>query len=107
MKKLFVTLLASALLAPVFLHAQGPALNSGNLPKPGKKITYLPADTSDVLPGPSGENVTWDFTQLSDLPLDKPLVIEYMDPVPTPYSSDFPEATMAVETPGGNPQIPG
>lgn len=65
--------------------------NNGNVPGDVKSIRR--ADTTDIIQGASGLNVTWDFSKLV-IGLDIQTVT-YLNPKTTPYADTFPAATVA------------
>lgn len=74
------------------LFAQ-PTLTSSSAPTPGLVVYSQGCDTTAVLPGSSGANVTWDFANL--IPDSIPLATTYVDPATTQYGSYFPTSTVA------------
>ncbi len=92
MKKV-VTLFASALLSISGLKAQ-PILDNTVFPIIGDSVNYISlSDGQSVLPGITGSNVTWDFSNLNLTGSN--FLVTYMDPSSTGNSSLFPEANIA------------
>lgn len=94
MNKLILPLLCFLYLYCTSIYAQ-PTLNNSVFPIIGdvSEYKYL-SSGQDILPGNSGINLTWDF---SNLVLDwSTTTISYLEPSTTPYFNSFPEANMAV-----------
>jgi hypothetical protein len=70
--------------------AAQPIITHGIIPVAGDKTTMY-VDTTPPLPGLSGANLTWNF---SNLDLHYPVERFYKTPDATTYSSDFPSATL-------------
>jgi hypothetical protein len=93
MKRLFLILTTIGLLS-FSSFSQGITLNYLNSGyTPGFNSTTYNADTTGILPGNAGPNIYWDFSALNVSPM--PNVVNYMDPKTTPYSGQFPSATVA------------
>jgi hypothetical protein len=94
MNKLNLPLLSFFYLFFASIYAQ-PTLNNSVFPIIGdvSEYGYL-SSGQNILPGNSGENITWDF---SNLVLDlSTTTISYLEPSTTPYFNSFPEANMAI-----------
>ena len=91
MKRVFLILLAVAFSGS--LKAQ---LTSADVPQAGDSYNYY-VDTvvsaADVNVGNSGNGQTWTFA----FDKDSTIVYNYLDPANTPYSADFPNATIALQ----------
>jgi hypothetical protein len=97
MKKILRTLVAFS--CP-FVHTAQISLDQSDLPQIGDTqiVTKLDsAQSSPVLPGPSGANQVWNFSTLSGF-LDTSY---FIDPSTTPNFSFFPGATLAEGNGGG------
>jgi hypothetical protein len=64
----------------------------------GDVFSYISADTANVLPGPAGSNITWDFSGLVIGPDIQTSTI--ISPAATPYSDSFPLANAATKNNG-------
>jgi hypothetical protein len=88
--------LLSALLFAGTATAQ-PTIDQSNFaPSPGESFVLNASAWMD--PGPSGANVTWDF---SALVIDSTFTYAYVDPASTPMTDSFPTATLAYAEGGG------
>ncbi len=90
MKKLYF--LSACLLSASISHAQF-SLNANNAPKIGDNHALQQADTTGVTPGSSGNDVTWDYSNL--VLLGDSSSYEVIAPSSTPYAADFPNANLA------------
>lgn len=92
MKKI-VTACATALLSISGLIAQ-PTLDNTLFPIIGDSVNYISlSDGQGVLPGTTGSNLTWDFSNLNLTGSN--FSVTYLDPSSTGNSSLFPEANIA------------
>jgi len=89
MKTIFTLLLIAA---GVFCYSQ-PTISSSVAGGIGDEFSYTNVNTSDFDPGPTGENVTWDFTGISTTGT----VVSYtlVDPSVTGQAAEFPGANVA------------
>ena len=88
------TLLAFISLSLTSLFSQ-PILDNTIFPVVGDTINFIYSDTDQgILPGTSGENVTWDFSNF-DLSGSTNTVI-YKNPNETPLGNNFPNANMVL-----------
>ena len=60
------------------------------------------ADTTGITPGPSGTNVTWNFSGLQAITPKDSSASKYVYPNSTPYGTDFPGADIATQSYSGN-----
>ena len=79
------------------LNAQ--TISPNDLPAIGDIVNTTPLDPEAVDEGMAGNNVTWDFSNLTITP--DAFSQEYIDPANTPYTSDYPSANLAVVSGGG------
>lgn len=92
MKKL-ITLSVSSILSISGLFAQ-PVFENTVFPIIGDSVNYISlSDGQGILPGTTGSNVTWDFSNLNLTGSN--FSISYIDPSSTGNSSLFPEANIA------------
>ena len=63
-------------------------------------IQYL-ADTTNIIPGASGANVTWDFSSLQPVSPRDSSISEFVPVSSTPYPHDFPSADLATGSVSG------
>ncbi len=91
MKKLFTLLLIVCTLAS---FAQ-PTVTSAVMGNIGEVLTFtnVNADGFDV--GPAGNNVTWDFSDITTI--GSPFDYEIVNVASTPYAADFPGSNMAID----------
>lgn len=61
--------------------------------KPGDSAQYFGVDATGISPGPAGNGVTWDFSNLSRKP-DEDFKVDYALPSAAPNAGQFPEANM-------------
>lgn len=88
MKRLLVLFCtASALTA----QAQ-PVINASDMPANGDVLTLWSMDTVGVDPGPSGANVTWDFSWVQG---QDSVTTYYVPAQATPFTDTFPSANLA------------
>lgn len=92
MKKLFTVLFS---FGAAYAIAQ-PTITSSFVPVAGDNLVQQSADTTGINPGNAGANVTWNFASLVNA--GSPQVNNYISPVGTPYSSNFPAATICAKT---------
>jgi hypothetical protein len=81
------------LVCAIGLYAQ-PVITSSFNPAPGEQYRYHPVNTQ-ITPGPSGSNVTWDFSGIQVI--YNAIIGKYISPATTPYANDFTAATVAYE----------
>lgn len=89
-----ITLAISLLLLANSSFSQAPTLTAaGNSPTFGASWTFQNADTTGISEGPSGANITWNFSNA----VASGAVVNntYLDPASTPYIADFAGATIA------------
>lgn len=93
-------LILGFLLIGINLFAQGPVITSSYNPSVNDNWLFKEADTTNVLPGSSGANVTWNFTGIN---LNSNVeTMSWVSPNSTPYFSYYPTANMATTQTGGN-----
>jgi hypothetical protein len=88
MKKL---LLLCAMATTANLSAQ-PTLSSMDVPAAGDIITISGRDSFFAHPGPSGANITWDFSWVT---ANQTATTNYVAASATPYNASFPTSTIA------------
>ena len=94
MKNLIILLWLLIIIGFSQVHAQTLTYKNSGVAV-GDVKTYITADTANVLPGPAGSNITWDFSGLifgSDIQTST-----IISPAATPYSDSFPLANAASE----------
>lgn len=91
MKKLFFLLAA---FTAGQLHAQ-PVIQSSNYYTPGTVLNFETTNITNVQPGPSGANQTWNFSSLSLS--GESYTYRYLTAAATPYSSMFPASNIGIE----------
>lgn len=84
---LFVVSVPSALAQPRFTQK--------NLPIIGTVYTKTFCNTDKVTPGPIGNDVTWDFSQVLPIDINPSYVVRVLPAKDFPQSSQFPAATIA------------
>jgi hypothetical protein len=101
MKKLYLTLFIpfSAVLS-AFAQSAPSITSANNFAIWEANITYL-ADTTNIVPGASGANVTWDFSSLKAVSPPDSSVSEFVPISSTPYPNDFPSANLATGSASG------
>ncbi len=93
MKKINLVV-AFIILNYIHLFAQ-PILDSNCLARIGDSITYKEVSSGiQVLPGPSGANVTWDFSNITYYP-SLNIGVKFVNPANTSYGSNFPNSNLA------------
>jgi hypothetical protein len=92
MKKLFYVFL----LLPFLSYSQI-TVTSSNLPNIGDTVITA-YDYGTYLPGSSGSNQNWDFSNASGTP---EMILGFIDPLTTPYSSSFPSSNICAEVDSG------
>ena len=92
MKKLFYLFL----LLPFLSYSQI-TVTSSNLPNIGDTVITA-YDYGTYLPGSSGSNQNWDFSNASGTP---EMILGFIDPLTTPYSSSFPSSNICAEVDSG------
>ena len=92
MKKLFYFFL----LLPFLSYSQI-TVTSSNLPNIGDTVITA-YDYGTYLPGSSGSNQNWDFSNASGTP---EMILGFIDPLTTPYSSSFPSSNICAEVDSG------
>jgi len=80
------------LLLPFFVHAQI-MVDSTNLPNIGDTV-IMSDDFGNFSAGSSGANQSWDFSALTGSPS---MLLGFIDPQTTPYSSIFPSSNISVQ----------
>ncbi len=90
MKKNYFVIVAICLTS-LSLTAQPVITYNGNAPQIGDAYN-LSGDIGSYDPGPSGTNQNWDFSNITPVFSSSPRAV---DPASTPFSNDFPEATIA------------
>ncbi len=68
------------------------------MPEVGDITNSLIADTTGISEGPSGNNITWDFSSLKPMNGEMPTMSTYVDPSATPHAAAFPTANLASVT---------
>jgi len=79
----------------VSLGFSQPVLNLNGMPEPGTIISSSSVNGGGINPGAAGANQTWNFTQFPDTGTTSS--ITFVNPLGTPYYSNFPTATSAYE----------
>jgi hypothetical protein len=79
----------------VSLGFSQPVLNLNGMPEPGTIISSSSVNGGGINPGAAGANQTWNFTQFPDTGTASN--ITFVNPLGTPYYSNFPTATSAYE----------
>jgi len=92
MKKLFYLFL----LLPFLSYSQI-TVDSSNLPNIGNTIITA-YDYGTYLAGSAGSNQNWDFSNASGTP---EMMLGFIDPLTTPYSSSFPSSNICAEVDSG------
>ncbi len=91
-------LILGFLLLGINLFAQGPVITSSYNPSVGDNLLFKNADTTNVLPGSGGANVTWNFTGIN---LSSNIgTMSWISPTGMPYSTYYPTANLAATQTG-------
>ncbi len=77
-------------------------LTSSYNPVPGDIGKYFSCDTAGILPGDSGVNQIWNFSNLQVLDSS---ISNFVNPVNTPYYSSFPESNVAAYNSGQSSDV--
>jgi len=78
-----------------------PTITNSVIPFVGSASTYRIFDAVNTMPGDSGANVTWDY---SDLTATGTAIFDYKDPATMPAGTTYPSANLGVDQ-SGDPQI--
>ncbi len=81
------------LLFPVLLNAQNLVIENAENFKSGTILTFQKCEPDNVTPQEKGENITWDFTELSETE-DEKLTEEIISPKETKYHDSFSNADL-------------
>ncbi|MBE9491949.1 MAG: T9SS type A sorting domain-containing protein [Bacteroidetes bacterium] len=93
MKKLYLFILIAACFT-FTLQAQPTLTYQNNAPQIGDVFEMQIVDAENLIPGPDGANVTWDFSVLTNTGV---MQVNAVDPATTGYGGDFPEANIAMD----------
>jgi hypothetical protein len=93
MKKLYVLLLSTCLIAPVLAQ---PTFTSADFIQIGDAITTFPLDPTGLTEGSAGANQTWNYSAATTTGAG--VTANAVSPASTPYASMYPAANLAVKT---------
>ena len=83
-------------------YAQAPSITTANNFAIGESTIQYLADTTNIVSGAGGANVTWDFTGLQQISTKDSAVSKFQTVASTPYPNDFPTAQLATGSLSGN-----
>src|SRR6185437_2508262 len=100
MKKIYLSSVL-AFITAISGYAQAPIITAANNFNIGELNVQYVADTTNIVPGAAGANVTWDFSGLQAASPKDSVISKFQTVQSTPYPNDFPSAQLATATVSG------